>query len=195
MAFEIRIRGGKTTVPAVDDNSDPLNVRLALVRNLQKSRFDASVHDRPPKRTERADGVTAVVTLHEIRLRESKPYCGNHPAECQDQGHRRKAFGGGKTKFLEGADWIGFNDLVNDTLDALGVDADAGSFIQIRRGRRRRIRYEYHQRGGVRNEWDREGLDRHYEDFCGKPAPDTIFPKGTPGLAKWRAEEDVSVPA
>jgi hypothetical protein len=112
--------------------------------------------------------------LYNVRLRSKKAYCGNHPGACQIGGKDRKH------NYLEGADWVEFNDLLNDVLDKLGVNARVeSSVVLVRRGRERCVEY-LDQRGGGRNaEWEKIGL---YADYCGKVAPPSDFPDDTPGI-------------
>lgn len=67
-----------------------------------------------------------------VRLKVRKPYCGNHPAHCETRGIVRKPR---KLNFLEGADWVAFNDLLNDVLDSLAISATVkSSACLIRKG-------------------------------------------------------------
>jgi hypothetical protein len=190
MAFVINIRS----------DHDPSLVWARLGQAIAASRFTADIRHGKVKRKDRKT-YKAVLMVHEVRLRKTKVYYGNHPAACKNTEELRKRPFGGKALYLEGADWVGWNDLVNDVLDALGVDADvASSVCEIRIGRNRRIRYDYHVEEreyetlqGVETrsipEWDRFGDSNDYGDYCGKPAPVTEYPEGTPGLAKWRADD------
>lgn len=116
-----------------------------------------------------------------IRLREAKPYCGNHPAECENNFTKPR-----RGKYLEGTDWVSFNDLLNDVLDSMNVEANVNSAVcNIRQGRNRRVGYGYHMEGVFRTfaVWDRVGEPQDYEDWCGKEnAPDSCYPIGTPGI-------------
>ena len=89
-------------------------------------------------------------TIHvkPVRLREAKPYCGQHPGECFI-GPRRRG------KWLEWDDWVEFHGLVNDVCDLCNVSADIwtnppermdkGRKMWVRRGTRRRINWDYEQ--------------------------------------------------
>lgn len=59
--------------------------------------------------------------LRNVRLKEPKPYCGNHAGPCVvrfvDKPKRR-------AKFLEGADWMQVHALVNAVLDEHKVTCD-----------------------------------------------------------------------
>ena len=102
-------------------------------------------------------------TIHvkPVRLKESKPYCGQHPGECQVGlfGPRKKRSG----RWLEWDDWVEFHALVNDACDSLELDADIwtnpidaldkGKKMWVRRGLQRRVRYEWDARwNGMRED-------------------------------------------
>lgn len=89
------------------------------------------------------------VALRKVRLAAKKPYCGQHPGECEVnpfRGVEKKKNG----TWLEWDDWVAFHGLVNDVLDALAFPADVWSTPQetsgkmwIRRFGKRRVRYEW----------------------------------------------------
>lgn len=115
--------------------------------------------------------------MYDVRLKEKKRYCGNHPNSCEVEGGRMG-------RYLEGLDWVEFNDRINDVLDSLNVSARVFSSVcEIRRNRERRHNYDSHlilpSRGLY--EWDKRGEDSDYEDYCGRYAPDSTYPYGTPG--------------
>jgi hypothetical protein len=135
------------------------------------SRFDCSV-----------DVKSNGIEVRNIRLKESKLYCGSHPAECENTLIKPR-----KGKFLEGADWVEFNDTLNDVLDMWQVSANVKSMICIiRKDTRRRTHYGMHAEsnlgGRVFNEWNLDESDEHYADYIGKSAPASTYPEGTPGL-------------
>lgn len=122
------------------------------------------------------------ISIHKVLLRESKAYCGNHPSGCEvahDGPHK-------KHKYLEGADWVEFNDRLNDILDAENVAANVGSsWVEIRIGGMRRTRYENGERQGNGNfQWLKHGKLCHYEDSRLKKSKRSWFPEGTPGRYK-----------
>lgn len=119
-----------------------------------------------------------IVKLLDVRLKTSKEYCGNHPESCEIGNPRHT-----KARYLEGADWVEFNDTLNDILDRLELWADvASSLCVVRRGFMRRVEYDSDPRfpkGNGRNaQWAREGV---HENWCGKQAEPSWFPEGTPG--------------
>lgn len=170
---------------SIKDGSDVGMVASALEKINDDTRFNLKVE---------VTGKT-VIQLRSIRLKESKVYCGSHPFACDINGGRRAVY-------LEGADWVEFNDRVNDVLDNLEVAAKVKSAVCIiRKGRNRRLAYNGHwlvgwQREGLRNvkvfsedplgpnphpEWKMDEPDDNYEDWCGHYAPNSWFPEGTPG--------------
>lgn len=165
-----------------------------LDAKLKASRFTArtSLEKSSPNRPG--------IKIECIRLRRKKDYCGAHPGPCLVGGRRHtRAF------YLEGLDWVGFNALLNDLLDANAVDAHVFSFNReaiisgryyIRRGRRRRTAYPYAVRGGRFAHWTqtKDDLEHLFEDFCGKDPPDMEDAlaglDGTPGYACYTLEEE-----
>lgn len=146
-----------------------------LVRAISISRFTARVERH-----------TSNITIHDVRLRVAKDYCGNHPNACPVRPgvHRPHK----ETKHLEGADWVAFNDMLNDVLDCLSVSANAASSLCIiRKGSARRMRYEGHfLQNGIDREWNRD--DTQYASYLRKGHPPTVYPLDTPGIAEWRLE-------
>jgi len=151
---------------------------------LADSRFTCEVD-----RTKRNRPRPGWVTFSMVRLRESKPYCGNHAGPCRVNPffHRPHL----KGKWLEGADWVAFNDMVNDALDSLSIVADvSSSHCIIRKGRERCVAYIDGERHG--GEWAKQG---RYNDHCGKPigsVPTSDYPNGTPGIDTWQASDKVA---
>jgi hypothetical protein len=116
-----------------------------------------------------------------IRLRQTKDYRGNHPGPCQVSGRRHK-----KTAYLEGMDWVAFNDMVNDALDSIHHDGIAGSVVNIRQGKKRRTYYG--MTTGPHVDWLPQGDCLDYADYCGQQAPRSELPNGTPGIRGYLAE-------
>jgi len=95
------------------------------------------------------------ITLRKVRLRKAKPYCGQHPGPCDAGGPK------GNSTHLEWDDWIAFNNLVNDELDADYTIADVWSTpfdvkgrMWIRKGDRRRVLWDYEERPGGLRIWN-----------------------------------------
>ncbi len=167
MAFEIKHIVGAS----IDD------ILYYLHKNLQQSRFTADVRLHSKK-----------ITIHDVRLKEKKHYCGNHPYPCPvplfggERPHR-------KGKWLEGADWVAFNDMLNDTFDDLGVSANiASTLVIIRKGRLRCIEYDAYPRGINQWEWIRDNGE--FEDRIDKPHEVSGYPDGTPGIDSWQLRQD-----
>jgi hypothetical protein len=129
----------------------------------------------------RRDGT--FINLGSIRLKEKKQYCGNHPEACNLLFPKKEP----TAPFLEGADWVEFNDRLNDVLDASRVSAYVYSVqVVIRRGLERCTAYVVSQKSIDRQmrwvgntEWGRLGV---FADWTGSPAPRASFPEGTPGI-------------
>jgi hypothetical protein len=125
----------------------------------------------------------STLSFHIIRLKESKPYCGNHPAGCEFTTDRTPA----RRNFLEGADWVAFNDLLNDCADSLSLSCNISSaFVDIRQGPCRRTYYDadwesMNPHTGIVQLWEKIGLPEHYVDRRGQPATRSDYPEGTPG--------------
>ncbi len=166
-----------------DDRS---KVVKAIKAKLEESRFTADVFEMNHHQHR------LVIRLENIRLVDKKDYCGAHPNECQvNRPHKT-------TRYLEGGDWIGWNDMLNDVLDRMKMDADAWSYNResrgggkypIRLGLCRRTNYESEmvcQWGRTFFHWDSAVNADDFTNYCGKKAPRSTYPDGTPGLATWR---------
>ena len=117
--------------------------------------------------------------IEKIRLKESKPYCGNHPGSCAVNGD-----GAGKRlPYLEGLDWVEFNDRLNDILDDHNVEAFVRSSVcVIREGKFRRVEYGYHGSGNFA-QWNLHGeVENHIGGMCMM----SEFPMGTPGIYNYK---------
>jgi hypothetical protein len=135
------------------------DVGLRLYVALEASPFVVDVVDGGPSRSGHR------VLLRTVRLRAPRPYCGQHPGPCEFPGRARR-----RSRCLEWGDWVAFNAIVNDVLDALGCDADAWSTppdvsgkFWVRRGGRRRVRYDWTEeehRGRVFRVWNRGTPDQ-----------------------------------
>lgn len=135
---------------------------------ITNSRFTAEVINPSPR----------TIKILKVRVKAGKAYCGNHPYGCEIGGVDKKA------RFLEGADWVEFDDLLNDVLDSLNVDAKVSSSACIlRKGRLRRTNYDGNFLWFGKNAvWDKNAPDYDYKDYCGRVAPPSSFPEGTPGI-------------
>lgn len=155
-------------------------VRAGLSRWLRKSRFTAIVE--PTDKLYR-------LKISQVRLREYKDYCGQHPGPCVLGGARHR-----HSRYLEGADWVGFNDGLNTVLDLLNAAADVwsynreaiGSRYYIRRGYERLVNYAATASGGQFNQAWLQPVDADFADYRRCPHRRSVFPYGTPGIATWR---------
>lgn len=173
-----------------------VSVLRMLRAKLEKSRFTAHVselYNHPRHRY--------VIEVRNVRLRERKEYCGQHPCACPVLPFLKRHQTG---RWLEGADWIGFNDMLNDVLDRCAVSADVWSYNReagsgkyfIRRDEKRRTRYMEAVIEGIdilAFRWDITFDPLDFEDYCGRKAPRSDFPYGTPGLAEWRRGREPAV--
>ncbi len=146
-------------------------VRKTIQAFLDKSRFTANL-------TIEAVAHRAKLNFDTIRLQVKKGYCGNHAGACRLTGKKHS-----RAAYLEGLDWISFNDMVNDALDSISHEGDAlSSICVIRKGKNRRMGYygisggEFYKHGDV------------YENHCGKPPVQSEYHQGTPGIFGWKAE-------
>src|ERR1051326_7423563 len=120
------------------------------------------------------------VVINGVRVFKPKLYCGNHPNACEgpEQKHVKRSY-------LEGADWVEFNDLLNNVLDELGASATIRSTTcVIRKGALRRTRYWSFKRYPLANhEWEKDEPDAAYWiDNRGQGPMTSTFPQGTPGI-------------
>lgn len=124
-----------------------------------------------------------------IRLRQPKDYCGQHAFSCAvaNPGRRQKHR---HYSYLEGADWVAFNDMINDVLDDLNLSAEVWSNarnrdngINVRHGYLRCVEYlASAEQGG---DWLKEG---HFKDRRNKKRRRAKYPRGTPGNPRYLAE-------
>jgi hypothetical protein len=127
------------------------------------------------------------VQLKKVRLKKSKPYCGAHAGACvlkHDDGHQDP-----KRIFLEGSDWVAFNDMVNDCLDRLKMTADVTSDratkegrLYARKGDARRL--DYMKNHATHGDFFAHGAE--YGCFIGKKSPPSKIEPGTPGVSTWK---------
>ena len=157
-------------------------VQGAIELAIAQSRFTAQVFQA------RSSGWG--VKIVQVRLRRKKHYCGNHPCGCEGSPHRHA-----KRNFLEGADWVEFNDLLNNTLDKMNVSADVRSAACIlRKGKLRRIAYFEKADFNRIKTWEYDDPNC-YLNHCGSQEPHfSDFPYGTPGIYVGYVGEHVTEP-
>ena len=173
----------------IEKDCCPHRIAQLLADAIERSRFTAQIEaaNYSPKHKFAKGGI---IEIKGVRKRQRSDYCGNHPGECVinpfvERPHK-------KHTFLEGSDWVEFNDIVNDLLDALTVAADVYSEpletkgrLYIRLGRERAVHYNHVDFFGAYGLQGRawaggKGAHRH-EDWCGRRAPWATFIDGTPG--------------
>lgn len=177
---------------------DLFSLKAVLDKKIAGSRFTVRVEVAFLRGTKRG------LKISEVRLRNKKDYCGAHPGPCLVTGKKHI-----RAAYLEGLDWVGFNALVNDTLDATSTEATVFTYNResretryfVRRGRLRRVRYPYEYAVSGRFAHWTQGGDLAFEDHCGKPPPEIDYSatlNGTPGYpcytlteeAKYREQEE-----
>ena len=148
--------------------TDQDKIEVALIKAIDQSRFIANI-----------ERVGKNLKVFDVRLKKKKAYCGNHPSMCE------RPHLGPHTKriYLEGADWVEFNDLINNVLDSLSISANV-STVQcvLRKGKLRRVVYSPVRKFNIL-QWVRDEYgEGAYVDYCGQIAPKSMFPVGTPGI-------------
>ncbi len=139
-----------------------------LYRVLGKSRFRAMLELLP-----------SGFSISDVRLRASKPYCGNHPNACELGGNERSP----RALYLEGADWVEFDDLLNNFFDRRRLSARISSAnCIVRKHELRRTYYGSYSLGFGNRIWNRDECDAHYIDNRGGKHMISGFPDGTPGI-------------
>lgn len=167
------------------DGTDLPAICAAIFDAAKDSRFTLSV-------TPEVDNSYGwVIRIRNVRLKHSKSYCGNHPGPCRFGTWRKHRI----LPYLEGADWVGFSDFINDVLDSRGVSADVWSrregLIFLRRGRLRRWRFEAIETRGFLH-WEEGEPSRDFVDGITCEVPETEYLAGTPGIACWRLEDETA---
>lgn len=170
--------------PRYEDDRE--KITTAVRAWLAESRFTADLY---PQRHHKHG---SAIEIRVVRKRKRADYCGQHPGACRANGRPHRHY-----CYLQGADWIGFNDGLNDVLDKLNVEADVWSYNRecypsgqyfIRHGKKRRTLYDSVWLNSGPVLWERD--TDCFEDHCGKEAPPSEYPSGTPGIASWRPEDE-----
>ena len=148
--------------------------------------FNCKENRRQPGRARRRRG--QLWRFRNIRLRHVKDYCGQHAFSCAVANPGRPPGRHRHAAYLEGADWVAFNDMVNDVLDDLNVSAEVWSDarnvergVSVRHGFRRCVEYQASLAQG--GDWLREGVFADWRKR--KKRRRAKYPAGTPGLAKY----------
>jgi hypothetical protein len=127
-------------------------VRELLVKWIENSRFRVeSICLRTGPGCSRKRFKGGEIQLLGVRLKTPKFYYGNGPV-ANSEPSKRKGWNRNaprkpaKLSFLEGLDWIEFNDSLNDFCDHHKLRADISSArCVIRRGWLRRTKYDFHE--------------------------------------------------
>lgn len=170
-------------------HSDNNCLHRALFEAFESSRFKVNLFENPkPNRW----------FLRYVLLRKSKPYCGSHPFACPNTGVHRPDK---RQKFLEGADWVAFNDMLNDVLDRENVSAlvylrlrervqGESDKMYIRKENFRRTSYEGKPASPFSKFSVWEPDSPNWEDGRGKEMPRSSYPEGTPGIPEYDPEKE-----
>jgi len=120
----------------------------ALTERLERSRFTARLEPATIYARGSVEGFPAIF-VKPVRLRQAKPYCGQHAGECQINPFTKEPPRKPNAKYLEFADWVEFHGVVNAVLNRLRVHADVWSTptetrgkMWIRKDTRARVRYD-----------------------------------------------------
>ena len=132
------------------------------------------------------------IELKSIRLKTSKEYCGSHPGACELAFRQHK-----NRKYLEGADWVQFNDMLNIYMDANQIscviwsnpverqNSQRGERLRIRIGMHRRINYDMRPSEGPffgNATWELNGEIKDFVIADKNLTCYSAFPEGTPGI-------------
>lgn len=155
-------------------------MRITQIKNcMSTSMLAATVQDAisESRFTANVTCTNRSIRIMDVRLRAKKLYCGNHPAACENTGAKHK-----KLNYLEGADWVEFNDMVNTLLDIRKIGANVFTAVcVIRKGDFRRVNYGMDNTGRIA-QWNKAGGAGDYVNYTQWKAPASEFPIGTPGV-------------
>ena len=208
MAYNIRIRA--------KDHVDEFRL-LSLLTAAGFTIGEPSRNERgKARRPAWASGLDCltVIQLRNIRLAQSRPYCGNHAGPCDaNNPHARFNKDGSKpkSKCLEGSDWIRVHNIVNDWLDSIPDSASevftemgaTDGKMYVRREGKRRQRWDYIEierergvplrpwisgkpGGGIIHDFQFTG-PRRDSDYCLIQAEEV---RGRPSWQSWEDEQD-----
>lgn len=162
------------TINKIASGHTPVDIQYAIDSAFAQSRFTYKV----------LQGHGSKVTIQGIRLKEAKDYCGNHPLACPVRPGVHKPHK--HFTFLEGADWVAFNDMLNDVLDKLKVEANvASSHVIIRKAKQRCVEYKPQTlSNGIDSEWVKDS--GRFANRMGRISLRSKYPIGTPGIPEWK---------
>lgn len=151
MAYTIAfLKSGEVKLPKVlNDLQERLNkdgrfsaALLPGMEKLTKSDFKVAA---PNSVMTDSYGYVQCIRISKVRLRQKKPYCGNHPGTCPLDGKKKP-----NSTLMEWDDWVAFHALVNRTLNKFRVHANVWSLpydvkgrMWIRQDTKSRIRWDY----------------------------------------------------
>jgi hypothetical protein len=173
MAFTIRVA----------DHDEAYKVIQAIQGFINRSRFTLNLQRGQGGKyggiSVERKGKCLLVAIRGIRLKAKKDYCGNHAGPCRLTFSQHK-----RHTFLEGLDWVSWNDMLNDALDSIGHNGDtASTSCIIRKGRCRRMDYF----GKDAGEFFKDS--NNYENHCNRSPVQSSYQAGTPGIFGWLEEE------
>lgn len=179
----------------VTKDTDPQQI-VDLLNNeyLPKSRFviwTLEVGDFP-----RACSWKPSLKILGVRLRRKKYYCGQHAGPCQISPFFEKKHK--LASWLEGADWVAFNDMLNDLCDKYRISANIWSEresvgrLYLRQWSARCNYYGGDHQRGQHWQGNKDTLSEFTTDHFGvaEPAERSDFEEGTPGIPEWLKERE-----
>lgn len=164
----------------------PLDLKEYLYNQLKEKR-DSGRFDFKWEGTTTARA--HIIRIGNVKLKKPKPYCSAQPGPCWQRSLHTHCW----YNHLEGADWVGFNDGINDILDGMNVQANVRQgAVLIRLAGLRRVRYGADKEEGFPQQWwqKRGDLNSDFMD-CRHLAttPRAWFPEGTRGFPVWKERE------
>lgn len=148
----------------------------------------------------RASPRSLSLKISTVRLKKKKDYCGQHPNACV-----ANPFIGPKkhriTTYLEGTDWVAFNDMLNDLCDEHRIEADIWSEsiefrgkMRIRKGQLRLHTYRSEPKSNGIVEfwhWNTNNPNCDYDNRFGQMTRErSSYPNGTPGIPEWLLDRE-----
>lgn len=152
-----------------------------------------------PKMAKRYASYNPIIEIKGVRLKTRKEYCGSHPGACELAFSVHRVL-----SCLEGADWVEFNDMLNNHMDEHNISCVIWSApkerqlsqtkerMRIRIGMHRRASYDMrpNERGLGNATWELNGQVNDFMLGSVVNRPDrrlgsdawSYFPEGTPGI-------------
>jgi hypothetical protein len=181
------------------NDQDCYKIQYELLNNyLPISRFhirtlELGMHPRANRR-----GLSLKIST--VRLKKKKDYCGQHPNACVVNpfiGPKKHKI----TSYLEGTDWVAFNDMLNDLCDEHSIEADIWSesieFVGKMRIRKGQLRLHTYRSAPQSNgfvefwHWDTNNPSCDYSNRFGQLTRErSDYPNGTPGIPEWLLDRE-----